>query len=196
MACKPKNLPIKYWQNVLSDVLHSIRSLLCTATNETPHEWLFHFSRRSTSENSIPTWLTTPGPVLLKRHVRINKMEPLVDEVELLEANPSYAHIHYPDGRNTTVSTKHLAPCGKPMDWSQPQVSLQPGHSLEPTSVPPIPTLPSEMEQTPALLNPPTHEVPLRRSECIRCPVDRLTYKNTSTERGECSDHERNPDYS
>ena len=117
-------------------------------------------------------------------------MEPLVDEVELLEANPSYAHIRYLDGRNTTVSTKHQAPCGGPMDWSLPQVSLQPGHSLEPMSAPPIPTLPSEMEQTPALLNPPTHEVPLQRSERIRCPVDRLTYKNTSTERGECSDHE------
>ena len=190
MACKSKNLPIKYWQNVLPDVLHSIRSLLCTATNETPHEWLFYFSRRSTSGNSIPTWLTTPGPVLLKRHVRTNKMEPLVDEVELLEANPSYAHIRYPDRRNMTVSTKHLAPCGEPMDWSLPQVSLQLGYSLEPMSAPPIPTLPSEMEPTPALLNPPTHEVPLRRSEHIRHPVDYLTYKNTSTERGECSDHE------
>ena len=94
-------------------------------------------------------------------------MEPLVDEVELLEANPSYAHIHNPDGWNTTLSTKHLAPVANPTSsiTSQPQVSLQPGHSLEPTSVPPIPTLPSEMEQTPALLYPPTHEVPLQRSE-------------------------------
>ena len=95
-----------------------------------------------------------------------------------------------------TVSTKHLAPCDAPMDWSLPQVSLQPRHSLEPMSAQPIPTLPSEMEQTPALLNPPTHEVPLWRSECIHHPVDRLTYKNTFTEKGECSDHERAPDYS
>ena len=45
MACKSKNLPIKYWQEVLPDVLHSLRSLLCAATNETPHERLFRFAR-------------------------------------------------------------------------------------------------------------------------------------------------------
>ena len=33
MACKSKALPIKRWQEVLPDVLHSIRSLLCTTTN-------------------------------------------------------------------------------------------------------------------------------------------------------------------
>ena len=60
----------------------------------------------------MPTWLTTPGPVLLKRHVRSSKFEPLVDEVELIEANPSYAHIRLPDGRKDTVSLKHLAPQG------------------------------------------------------------------------------------
>ena len=70
-----------------------------------------------------PTWLATPGPVFLKRHVRTNKMEPLVDEVELLGANPNYVHICYPDGRTTTVSIKHLAPCGEPL---VPQESPQP----------------------------------------------------------------------
>ena len=39
-------------------------------------------------------------------------MDPLVDEVELLQANPHYAHVRYPDGRETTVATKHLAPKG------------------------------------------------------------------------------------
>ena len=61
MACKSKNFPIKYWQDILPDALHSIRSLLCTATNETPHERLFRFARRSTSGKAVPTWLTTPG---------------------------------------------------------------------------------------------------------------------------------------
>ena len=70
MACKSENLQIKYWQKVLPDVLHSIRSLLCATTNETPHECLFRFSRRSTSGSSIPTWLTSPGPVFLKCHIR------------------------------------------------------------------------------------------------------------------------------
>ena len=91
MSLKPKNLHTKYWQVVLPDVLHSIRSLLCTATNETPHERFFTFPRRSSSGASIPTWMAEPGAVLLKRHVRPTKADPLVDEVELLQANPHYA---------------------------------------------------------------------------------------------------------
>ena len=112
LALKTQGLPVNCWQEVLSDALHSIRSLLCTATNATPHERLFAFQRRSTSGISVPTWLTVPGPVLLKRHVRNSKYEPLVDEVELIEANPKYAHVKFPHGRVDTVSTKHLAPQG------------------------------------------------------------------------------------
>ena len=37
-SLKSKNLPLKNWQDVFPDVLHSVHSLLCTATNETPHE--------------------------------------------------------------------------------------------------------------------------------------------------------------
>ena len=62
------------------DVLHSVRSLLCTATNETPYERLFGFSCRSPAGASIPTWLATPGPVYIKRQVRKSKMDPLVDD--------------------------------------------------------------------------------------------------------------------
>ena len=51
----------------------------------------------------------SPGPVLLRRFVR-NKNEPLVDEVELLDCNPSYANIRYLDGKETTVSVRDLAP--------------------------------------------------------------------------------------
>ena len=39
--------------------------------------------------------------------------DPLVDEVDLIEANPNYAIIHTPEGREATVSTRHLAPSGK-----------------------------------------------------------------------------------
>ena len=113
-SLKSKNLRIKHWQDVLPDVLHSIRSLLCTATNETPHERFFGFPRRSSAGSSIPSWLATPGIVFLKRHVRTSKADPLVDEVELLQANPQYSHIRCPAGRETTVATKHLAPKGQP----------------------------------------------------------------------------------
>ena len=112
LALRSRGLPVERWEVVLPDALHSVRSLLSTATNETPHERLFRHQRRSTSGNSVPTWLSKPGDVvLMKRHVR-QKYDPLVDEVELLEANPQYAHVRLPDGRETTVSIRHLAPRG------------------------------------------------------------------------------------
>ena len=86
------------------DSLHSIRSLLCTAINSTPHERLFNYVRRSTYGSSVPTWLASPGPVLLKRFVRMNKYEPLVDEVQLLEANSDYAHIRMKNGEDSLHS--------------------------------------------------------------------------------------------
>lgn len=79
-----------------------------------PHKRFFGFSKRSSAGSSILTWLVTSGTVHLKRHVHANKTDPLVDEVELLWANPQYAHIHYPDCRQTTVATKTLAPTGQP----------------------------------------------------------------------------------
>ena len=41
----------------------------------------------------MPSWLMQPGTVIIKRNVRRSKYEPLVDEVELVEANPRYAHV-------------------------------------------------------------------------------------------------------
>ncbi|XP_069984643.1 uncharacterized protein [Penaeus vannamei] len=111
-ALKSRGLPTQYWQTVLPDALHSIRSLLCTATNATLHERLFNYARRSSTGTAIPSWLCEPGPVLLRRHVRTSKTEPLVDEVELIQANPQYAHIRYPDGKEDPVSVRHLAPAG------------------------------------------------------------------------------------
>jgi hypothetical protein len=68
-------------KNVLADALHLVCSLLCTATNETPHERFFGFPRRSTIGSSIPSWLLQPGPVVIKHQVRWRKHDPLVDEV-------------------------------------------------------------------------------------------------------------------
>ena len=42
-----------------------------------------------------------------------NKNDPYVDEVELLEANPNFAQVRFPDGRESTVSVSDLAPCPK-----------------------------------------------------------------------------------
>ena len=178
MSLKSKNLHTKYWQVVLPDVLHSIRSLLCTATNETPYERFFRFPRRSSSGASIPTWMAEPGAVLFKRYVRPTKADPLVDEVELLQANPHYAFVRYPDGRETTVSTKHLAP--KPT--SAPQDQILPRDSVlestvgnSPSSVLPAHVqqeVPTTTEQTNVTVG--SEQPTCRRSERIRHPVDRL----------------------
>ena len=103
-----KNLSISHWETVLCDVLHSLRSLLCTATNCTPHERMFLHLQKSSNGVTMSTWLR-PDPVYVKRHVR-NKGDLLVDEAKLIEANPQYAHVRFNNGRETTVSLCDLAP--------------------------------------------------------------------------------------
>ena len=137
LALKSKGLPVSEWEQVLPDVLHSIRSLISTATNETPHERMFNFARRTSTGISVPTWLSEPGTVLLKRHVRQSKYEPLVDRVQLLDANPSYAHIRHENGVESTVSLRDLAPYGEdgvsetvdvdiPLPGDEPTVNVEP----------------------------------------------------------------------
>ena len=111
LTLKSHSLPDSQWEMVLPDALHSIRSLLSTATNTTPHERFFGYQRRSSCGSSIPSWLSTPGPVMLRRFVRHSKTDPLVDEVQLMDVNSSYAYIRYSDGRESTVSLKDLSPC-------------------------------------------------------------------------------------
>ena len=60
----------------------------------------------------VPTWLSSPGQVLLGRHAPQSNYEPLVEEVELLEANPQFAHVRFPSGKETTVSVRDLPPSG------------------------------------------------------------------------------------
>ena len=61
-----------------------------------------------------------PGPGLLRRFVRSHENEPLVDQVQLLESNPTYASIKYPDGRESTVSVRDLAPCPESEETPEP----------------------------------------------------------------------------
>jgi len=55
---------------------------------------------------SLPSRLLTPGPAQLRRFVR-RKDDPLTDEVELVEANPSYAVVHFLDGMDISVSISY-----------------------------------------------------------------------------------------
>ena len=74
LACKCKGIPNSYWEEVLPVALHSLRSLLCVATNQTPHERLFNYQRRSASGHTLPSWLLKKGTVLLRKHTRLLNM--------------------------------------------------------------------------------------------------------------------------
>ena len=98
-----KNLPEDRCEIFLLEALHAVRSMICLLTNETPHERLFQFSRRAITVKSLPSWLLSPGPALLRRFVRRK-------EVELVEANPSYAVVRFSDEREISISASDLAP--------------------------------------------------------------------------------------
>ena len=74
LSLKDRQFLTSKWDAVLPDVLHLIRSLLCTRTNVTPHERFLGFDRRSLLGISTPSWLGWPGLVLLKRHVNMIRM--------------------------------------------------------------------------------------------------------------------------
>ena len=61
--------------------LHSIRSLLCTATNNTPHERMFTHQRRAGTfggAKALLTCLTSSGKVFLRNFERSSKISHLV----------------------------------------------------------------------------------------------------------------------
>ena len=147
LALESTNLPVSSWELVLPDALHSIRSLLSTATNTTPHERFFNFQRRSSHGTSLPSWLHSPGPVLLRRFVRTSKNDPLVDEVEVTSANPSYAHVKYKDGRESTVSLRDLAPCPPTLLQNEAPEAVPSDKEKEQST--PTPTDPPDPEQHP-----------------------------------------------
>ena len=120
-----RGLKASEWEYVLPDALHSIRSLLCTSTNATPHERMFNYSRKSTSGTSVPSWVK-PGPIYVKNHTRRSKNDPPVTPATLLHANPQYAHVLLPSGAKTTVSIRDLAHFpvdGDSCDSSSPELS-------------------------------------------------------------------------
>lgn len=168
LTLESHGLKNQHWEMVLPEVLHSVRSLLCTATNETPHERFFRFQRRSSFGNTLPSWLLSPGPVLLRRHVRSSKHEPLTDQVELVDVNPMYANIKYQDGRESTVSIRDLARC--------PENPTTPVHQDEAQDNMETPDTPKPQDEQPHtyhnshVSSEPTE---LRRSARVSKPPDR-----------------------
>ena len=194
LALASRRLPESQWEEVLPEALHSIRSLLCTATNSTPHDRFFKFQRRSTTGCSLPVWLREPGPVLLRRFVRNSKGDPLVDQVHLIEANSHYATVQFPSGRTGTVSTSDLARSGSTVLTDETLVPVSPPRNSSPRDsvneaprppfcdVSEIPGIELSIEKTPADMSvetipanerPPLEDAPRRSSRVSKVP-DRL----------------------
>ena len=175
LALESRGLPTSAWPDVLPEALHSIRSLLCTATNATPHERMFTFERRSATGSSLPSWLLQPGDVLLKRFANKSKYEPAVDIVELLEANSNFAHVRFRDGREDTVALRNLAPFPRESQDERDPVEVSEGVDSSDSG--------DTVVESPRLMEPssanfdtrePVHEnLGLRRSSRTRKPVDR-----------------------
>ena len=98
-SLKSNNLPLSCLETVLPNVLHFIRSLLNTTTDATPHELFLNCNRCFRSVRSLSAWLSTPGPVMLRKFLRNHKSNVLVEEVQLLDANPQYFSIRYINGK-------------------------------------------------------------------------------------------------
>ena len=56
----------------------------------------------------VPTLQSEPEPVYVRKHVQ-DKYDPIVEEMDLLHANPNYAVVLSPEGR-VTVSARDIAP--------------------------------------------------------------------------------------
>ena len=69
-------------------------------------------------------------------YVWTSKNDPLVDQVELKQANPTYAHVKYMDGRESTVSLRDLAPCPQISGQIPPLVKQSNTQVLEPSPIP------------------------------------------------------------
>lgn len=110
LALHARKLPTESWEMVLPDALHSMRSLLCTSTNVTPHERFFTFPRKATYGKSMPSWLLTSQSALLKKAVVQSKYDPITEAVELVHTNPEYARVRHANGNESTVSLRRLAP--------------------------------------------------------------------------------------
>ena len=99
-----RGLHEEQWDQVLPDALHAIRSLLCTATNQTPHERFLSFERRSTV---LVLWKTKQNPTNLPYKPRRNKTLQTYTQNKTLQTykqNPTKRFLSF-ERRNKTLQT-------------------------------------------------------------------------------------------
>jgi len=102
-------------------------SLLCTATNATPHERFALFDRRSMHGRSLPSWLIQPGPVMLPKQKWTSLRRGWIVG--------SQSYVCLPDRKELSVSIKDLSPCPFSDTSSHPSVETF-GDNTPESSVP------------------------------------------------------------
>ena len=122
LALASKGLPVSHWERVLPDALHSIHSLLTTATNTTPHEHFFNFQRKSSQGKSLPSWLIQVPYSFVNSE---NQVSMTISLKKLSHVNPTYAYVRHNEGRESTVSLSDLAPYPR-NDENQQSTSSKP----------------------------------------------------------------------
>ncbi|XP_063888888.1 uncharacterized protein LOC135115803 [Scylla paramamosain] len=108
------------------------------------------------------------GPLPSTTNNKSSKHEPLTDQVELVDVNPMYASVKYPDGRESTVSIRDLAPSPEspttPVHQDEAQGNIETPSSPKTQGVPPYNNHDSHS---------PTGPIELRRSTRVSKPPDR-----------------------
>ena len=56
-------------------------------------------------------WLMSNNKAFVRRFITHSKSDPYIDKVELVNVNPTYAEVRYPNESKATVSTRQLSPC-------------------------------------------------------------------------------------
>jgi transposase InsO family protein len=115
----------KHWEKTLRSVLHSIRTLVCTATNQTPHERIFRFERRTLTGHALPSWLLNKERALVRKQVRQSKYDDWVEECDILHVTPTYAQIRTDSGKEQTVSLRDLAPLPSKTNESAVEIQVE-----------------------------------------------------------------------
>lgn len=122
-----------FWEalegNLCPNVLAMHKTSTFTPLFNCMYTYQWHTTPFLVSLDNLTLVLGKPGPIHMRRQVRANKTKALVDEVEMLQANPYYAHVRYPDSRKTTDG--HQAPQGQtklllPLDMLYKQQRTRP----------------------------------------------------------------------
>ena len=111
LALRTRGSKTSQWEIAIPEFLHGLWLLVRTATSEVSHDRFFKFTHRSMFDTTVPTRMSEPGPVYVRKHAiwQIYSTS-TVNEVDLLHANQNHAVVRYPEEREVTLSARDVAP--------------------------------------------------------------------------------------